>query len=388
MKISEVSSKKDRKNFHKTAKLIYKDDNTWVCPLNKEIEAIFEPEKNTFFKHGEATRWILHNSDNKLIGRIAAFIDFSSSANQEQPTGGIGFFECINKKDAAFKLFDTARSWLKNKGMEAMDGPINFGETDKYWGLLVEGFTHPSYEIAYNHSYYQKFFESYGFKTYYKQEGFHLDVKKELPPRFLKIAEWIARKPGYEFKHFEWKSADKFVSDFVEVYNEAWVSFKENFEPMEASYIKKTLQKAKIIIDGEFIWLAYFKGKPIAIYLMWPDVNLIFKHLRGRLTALSMLKFLYLKKRKTITRARGVLMGVIPAFQGRGVESGIILKVAEAMKRKPEYTEIEFSWVGDFNPKMKKIFLGVGSESVKHYITYRYLFDRNKEFKRFPIPEE
>ncbi|MCK4923147.1 MAG: hypothetical protein KAS71_19000, partial [Bacteroidales bacterium] len=278
--------------------------------------------------------------------------------------------------------------WLKEKGMEAMDGPINFGETDKYWGLLVEGFTHPSYEIAYNHSYYQELFESYGFKTYYKQEGFHLDVKKELPSRFLKIAEWIARKPDYEFKHFEWNSSDKFVLDFVEVYNEAWASFKENFEPMEAAYIKKTLQKAKFIIDGEFIWLAYFKDKPIAIYLMWPDVNLIFKHLNGKLSALGMLKFLYLKKRKTITRARGVLMGVIPNFQGRGVESGIILKVAEAMKRKPEYTEIEFSWVGDFNPKMKKIFLGVGSESVKHYITYRFLFDRNKEFKRFPIPKE
>lgn len=388
MKISEVVSKKDRNNFHKTAKLIYKDDNTWVCPLDKEIEAIFDPEKNTYFKHGEATRWILQDSDNKLIGRIAAFIDINSSTSQDQPTGGIGFFECVNKKDAAFELFDTARNWLKKKGMEAMDGPINFGETDKYWGLLVEGFTHPSYEITYNHTYYQELFETYGFKTYYKQEGFHLDVKKELPPRFLKIAEWIARKPDYEFKYFEWKSADKFVSDFVEVYNEAWASFKENFEPVEASYIKKTLQKAKIIIDGEFIWLAYFKGKPIAIYLMWPDVNLIFKQLNGKLSAFSMLKFLYLKKRKTITRARGVLMGVIPEFQGRGVESGIILKVAEAMKRKPEYTEIEFSWVGDFNPKMKKIFLGVGSKSVKHYITYRYLFDRKKEFKRFPIPEE
>ena len=81
-------------------------------------------------------------------------------------------------------------------------------------------------------------------------------------------------------------------------------------------------------------------------------------------------------------------MGVIPAFQGKGVESGIILNIAQAMKRKPHYTEIEFSWVGDFNPKMRKIFIGVGSESVKHYITYRYLFDRTKEFKRFPIPEE
>ncbi len=69
-----------------------------------------------------------------------------------------------------------------------MDGPINFGETDKYWGLLVDGFTHPSYEIAYNPPYYQELFENYGFQTYFKQEGFHLDVTEPLPPRFERIA--------------------------------------------------------------------------------------------------------------------------------------------------------------------------------------------------------
>ena len=88
-----------------------------------------------------------------------------------------------------------------------------------------------------------------------------------------------------------------------------------------------------------------------------------------------------------MTRARGVLMGVIPSYQGRGVESGIILHLQKVFERKTHYTEIEFSWVGDFNPKMRKIFLGVGSVSAKHYITYRYLFDRNAPFKRYPIPE-
>ena len=341
-----------------------------------------------FFRHGEATRWLLYDHKNRLIGRVAAFIDRNTAFKQEQPTGGMGFFECINDKQAAFLLFDTARQWLKEKGMEAMDGPINFGETDKYWGLLVDGFTHPSYEIAYNHPYYQELFESYGFQTYYRQEGFHLDVTKELPPRFLKIAEWIAAKPDYSFIHFEWKNADRFSSDFCKVFNTAWATFKENFKPLEKEYIKKTLKKAKAIIDGEFIWIACYKGKPIAIYLMYPDANQILKKLNGKLNLVSKLKFFYLKKIKTITRARGVLMGVIPQFQGMGVESGIILNIARVMARKPHYTEIEFSWVADFNPKMRKIFMSVGSVPVKHYITYRYLFDRNKPFKRYPISDQ
>jgi hypothetical protein len=388
MRIIEVNNRRSRNAFHDVTRIIYKNDDTWVCPLDKEIESIFDPEKNVFFRHGEATRWLLYDDRSKLIGRVAAFIDRNTAFKQEQPTGGMGFFECINDKQAAFLLFDTARQWLKEKGMEAMDGPINFGETDKYWGLLVDGFTHPSYEIAYNYPYYQELFESYGFQTYYRQEGFHLDVTKELPPRFLKIAEWIAAKPDYSFKHFEWKNADQFSSDFCEVFNTAWVTFKENFKPLEKEYIRKTLKKAKAIIDEEFVWIAYYKGKPIAIYLMYPDVNQILKKLNGKLNLISMLKFLYLKKKKTITRARGVLMGVIPHFQGKGVESGIILNIAKVMAKKPHYTEIEFSWVADFNPKMRKIFMSVGSVSAKHYITYRYLFDRNKPFKRYPIPEQ
>jgi len=386
MQIIEVKTPRTRKAFHNTARLIYRNDDTWVCPLDKEIESIFTPGENSFFNHGEATRWVLLDNRNNPVGRVAAFIDHKSSELQEQPTGGMGFFECINDREAAFLLFNTAREWLKGRGMEAMDGPINFGETDKYWGLLVDGFTHPSYEIVYNHKYYRNLFEEYGFKTYYKMEGFHLDVKKDLPPRFLKIAEWIENKPDYSFRHMDWKKVDQQLPDFVEVFNQAWADFKENFEPLKPEYIKKTLKKARAIIEEEFIWIAYFKEKPVAIYLMYPDVNLIFKHLNGKLTITAMIKFLWLKKKKTMTRARGVLMGVVPSFQGKGVESGIILNVARAIRNKPHYTEIEFSWVGDFNPKMRKIFLSVGSVPVKHYITYRYLFDRDKEFKRYPVP--
>jgi len=388
MTLVQVKDRRQGKAFLEVPRILYRNDPAWVCPFDKEINSIFDPAINVYFQHGEATRWVLYDTEQKLIGRVAAFIDTNTSHKQSQPTGGMGFFECIHKQEAANLLFDTAREWLKERGMEAMDGPINFGETDKYWGLLVDGFTHPSYEIAYNHSYYQELFETYGFQCYFKQEGFHLDVTQPLPPRFERIAQRVNGNPDYEFKHFEWKKADQFIQDFVTVFNEAWASFKENFEPLEVSYIRKTLKKAKAIIDEEFVWIAYSKGKPIAIYLMYPDVNLILKHLNGRLSLPAMLKFLYLKRKKTMTRARGVLMGVIPEFQSRGIEAGIILNLVKVFERKSHYTEIEFSWVGDFNPKMRKIFMSVGCLSVKHYITYRYLFDRNAEYHRYPIPGE
>jgi hypothetical protein len=386
MKIIRVSDRKSRKQFLDTARIIYKNDPVWICPFDNEIEAIFDPEKNPYHKHGEVDRWVLLDINNKPCGRIAAFIDRNLAFSYDQPTGGMGFFECVDDKEAAFILFDTAKNWLITRGMEAMDGPVNFGETDKYWGLLVDGFTHPSFEVPYNHRYYKELFESYGFRTYYKMEGFHLDLTEPLSDRFRKVAEWVSQKPGYEFRHFTWKEQDKFTEDFATVFNEAWASFKKNFEPLESSYIKAVLKKAKAIIDEEFIWYAYFEGKPVAIYLMFPDLNQILKHLNGKLNLFTMIKFLYLKKRNTMTRAKGLLMGVIPKFQNHGIESAFILKVREVIGRKPHYTEVEFSWVADFNPKMRKIFISVGSIPVKNYITYRYLFDRNREFKRYPIP--
>ncbi len=139
---------------------------------------------------------MIYDQPGRLAGRIAAFIDRNTASTYDQPTGGMGFFECINDQEIANLLFDTARDWLRDRGMEAMDGPVNFGETDKYWGLLVDGFTHPSYEIAYNPPYYQGLFESYGFKTYFKQEGFHLDVKKEFPPDSKELQNGLTKNPS------------------------------------------------------------------------------------------------------------------------------------------------------------------------------------------------
>src|ERR1700742_4697387 len=170
MTITEVTSKADKKAFLDVARVIYKNDKNWICPLDNDIEAIFDPSKNNFFHHGKCTRWILTGDNGQLIGRVAAFINNEKAYNYEQPTGGMGFFECIDDEKAAFLLFDTAKQWLQQNGMQAMDGPINFGENDNFWGLLSEGFTSPpSYGMNYNPPYYKKFFDDYGFKTQYEQ---------------------------------------------------------------------------------------------------------------------------------------------------------------------------------------------------------------------------
>ena len=377
MQLVEVKDKKTAKQFLDVARIIYKNDTVWVCPLDSDINDIFDPKKNIFYSHGDAIRWILLDDNGKLIGRVATFINEKKAFNFDQPTGGMGFFECINDEKTAFLLFDKCRKWLSKRGMKAMDGPINFGENDNFWGLLVEGYTHPSYGMSYNHPYYKDFFEKYGFTKYFEQVTNHLDIKKPFPERFWKIAEWICKKPDYNFEHFRYSKTEKYIRDIKEIYDNAW-KFHENFTPVEVEDMKETLRKAKPILEEEFIWIVYNKERPIAFLIMLPDVNQIFKHLNGKMHLLNKLKFLYYKKRNTITRARVTVMGVIPEFQKYGIESGIFWHMKNIMDKRPHYNELELSWVGDFNPKMQALHESTGSKFAKRHITYRKLFDDTK----------
>lgn len=384
MTIVQVSDKKTRKEFLDTARAVYKNDPVWVCPLDAQIEAIFDPRVNSFFKHGEAARWVLKDANGQLIGRVAAFINQKKAYAFDQPTGGMGFFECINDRDAAFILFDTCKRWLEERGMAAMDGPINFGENDNFWGLLVNGFTHPGVGMNYNPPYYQQLFESYGFQKYFEQITNHLNVHKPFPERFWKIAQWVSQKPGYTFEHLKVSNLEKYTSDFMDIYNNAW-KFHEGFVPAEKNVLLESFRKMKPVMDERFIWFAYVNGDPAGFMVVVPDANQIIKKLNGKLGLWQKIKFFYYKKRKIINRLRVIIMGVKPEYQKHGLESGMIKQLNDAVIPLNQYNEVELSWVGDFNPKMRALYEATGSEPGKVHYTYRYMFDPNAVFKRSQI---
>ena len=156
MKLLEVKTKKDSQLFVALSVALYKNIPAWIRPIDEEIENIFNPYINNNYKNGECIRWILEDN-NKIISRVAAFINFKTASKLNcQPTGGIGFFECINNQKTADILFDSSKVWLKERGVEAMDGAINFGNRNKWWGVLTKGYDiAPSYQCNYNFHYYK-----------------------------------------------------------------------------------------------------------------------------------------------------------------------------------------------------------------------------------------
>jgi hypothetical protein len=387
MEIVQVADKITINAFHELPGKIYRNDLNWVCPLRIMVEDIFDPQKNAGFIHGDARRWLVRDG-NQFIGCIAAFFDRSKLEEGKELAGNIGFFECFDNDEAASLLFDTAVGWLKSEGFTAIDGPVNFGENFFNWGLLVDGFQQPFFGMPYNPPYYQRLFESYGFKTYYEQYSYQLDITSpDLPERFWRIAEWVARKPDFHYKTFSFKDQDRCIDDFISIYEQAW-NKHSNFKPISRKDLKSLIQHSRIVLEEEFIWYVYYKEEPIAFFMMIPDLNQILAKLKnGKLSLLNILKLLYLKRRKTMTRCRVLVMGVIPRFQGAGIESGIFWQLRQVLLRKSWYNEMDLSWVGDFNPKMISLFKEVGGKYTKTHWTMRYLFDRSRPFERLPIIE-
>jgi len=382
MHLQEVISQKDKKLFLELPKRLYRDDPNWVCPLDIEIESIFNPATNTKFRNGEAVRWLLYDKKN-VVGRIAVFIDRDALDHHKVPTGGCGFFECVENKSAAFMLFDAAKKWLKEKGMEAMIGPVNFGENFHHWGLLTEGFARQAYYLPYNFPYYQHFFEDYGFKDYFKQFAYLKKLSDGFPERALKFAEFTESRPGYSFEHFSYKRIDEFVDYFVDVYNTIWEAYYENYSPLLKEDIKTLLINSKAVLDEEMIWFAFDKSKPVGFLIVMPDINQVLIKLKnGKLNLINKLKFAYYK-RHSITRCRAFVAGIYPEYRNTGIISALFYQLIKILKDKPRQEEIELSWVGDYNPKMIGIYDKMGGKQINTHITYMHLFDPTVPFERF-----
>jgi GNAT superfamily N-acetyltransferase len=387
MRMQEVVSPADKAEFLQFPLSIYKGVKAWIQPLNQDVESVFDPAKNKTFKHGECARWLLKNDQGTTIGRIAAFVNQKNALKgNDQPTGGIGFFECLEDKHAAFFMFNYCKEWLQQRGMEAMDGPINFGSRDRWWGLLVDGFERePNYQCNYNPPYYKDFFEAYGFKEYFKQFTYARKTIEPLSPKLAHKAELIGKDPDYQFRYLQKNEIPKLGEYIREVYNKAWANRAENPE-ITAQQAALIVKQMKPILDNKLLFFGFYKGTPVGFFLSLPEINQIFRYVNGNLNWWGKLKFVFYRWRKVNTKAFGILFGVVPDHQGKGVD-GAMIEAARVLWQGDykRYEDYEMNWIGDFNPKMINVVEQVGGFVSKTHITYRKLFDETKPFVRHPI---
>ena len=387
--LKEVTTSRDEREWLDLPKRIYKEYPQWICPLDDDIRKVFDKSRNELFADGEAIRWVALDRSGNAVGRIAAFYDKEHAYSYEQPTGGCGFFEAIDDQELADTLFDAAREWLKARGMEAMDGPVNFGSRDSWWGLLVEGYEfEPLYGNPYNPPYYKTLFENYGFQNYFNQNSYVWRVYEDnLSEIALEKAHRLLSNPSYHIERIDMSNLEGEAENFRQIYNKAWSLFT-GVKPMEREEAQTMLQKIKPIIDPNLIYFAYHEQEPIGFFIMVPDLNSIIGRFRGKFGIINQLRLLWnLKVSRSCDRVFGIIFGITPDYHGKGVESAIMTHILETYIRsgRNRYKSFEFAWIGDFNPVMNRMIERyVCAKRHKMHTTYRYLFDRTKEFTRCP----
>jgi len=364
--ITTVQTKSDLNKFLKFQWEIYKDYPHWVPPLLYDKKHILDKKNNPFFQHAEMDNFLAwHN--NKIVGRISAIKNDLHNQYHHDKVGFFGFFECINDQEVANKLFDTAKAWLLNKGLDVMRGPANPSSNDE-WSMLVEGFDDdPRLLMPYNPPYYLELVDNYGFKKAKDLLAFSIEAKDlKTAEKVKRVALLAKERAGLIIYQMNPKEFNKDLEKVKYIYNKAWAP-NWGFVPMTDAEIDAMAKDLKPLVEPSLIYFGEVNGELIGFALVLPDYNQIFKHMNGKLLPFNWLKLFTMKKK--ITWSRVITLGIIPEYQRKGLDAVFYM---EAMDRaaKLNIHRGEASWILEDNDMMVRGALAMKGVQYKRYRVY------------------
>ena len=303
---------------------MHRRDLNWVPPFRAEVKKLLDRKHNPFFQHAEADYFIAER-DGEVVGRIAAIHNHLHNEYHKDKVGFFGFWECINDFPVAAALFDTAGAWITARGLDTMRGPMSFSVNDEC-GLLIDGFDVPnSIMMPHNPPYYLPLMETAGFtkaKDLIALQGGSLVAPVKPPERTERAANLLKQRYGITFRPLNMKKFAAEVELVKKLYNAGWED-NWGFIPMTDAEIDALAAAFKPVVIPELVPFVEKDGIPIAFALALPDLNEALRFNRnGRMFPAS-LTMLYKIKMKKLTRSRVLLLGVLPEWRGKGIDSAL-----------------------------------------------------------------
>ncbi|WP_083750037.1 GNAT family N-acetyltransferase [Rhodohalobacter halophilus] len=365
--VTYITSDSEKKEFINFPYSHYEDEKYWVPPLLIEQKKLLNTSKNPFYNNAEIA---LFNAEHngKPAGRIAAIIDHRYNDFHQTKTGFFGFFECIDRQSTADLLFRVAEDWLREKGMKDVLGPSNPSMMDEL-GILVEGFDkYPTILMPYHKPYYDKLLSGAGYEKAMDLLAYLVtqdSVDRDRANRAMEIVK--KRLPGISIRKIRLKKIKEEVKIIREIFNSAW---KNNwgFIPLSEDEFDALAKDLKTIVDPDFAHIAEIDGKPVGFSVALPNYNQILKDMNGKLLPFGWLKILLNKKK--INKIRTALMGVIPEYQGRGIDVLLHREAIENGLEKDVYSS-EVGWILETNVQMVRVAEKIGGTLDKRYRMYR-----------------
>lgn len=362
--------------FHELPFRIYKDYPEWAPPFRFEIENVFDPQKNDFFLKGECERFLVYQQGH-AVARFALMNTPERDKVLNPTMGGIGFIEMVEDQDLADSIIDFSKEWHAERGYGAMRGPINFGENDTYWGLLVENFKEPPiYGMFYHPPYYKELLEATGAQKLDDHWSYKRRFDQSLPERMVKITDRIERRPGVELRPIEMNHIYRDAEYIRRIYNDAWSDQaiherQEEFTPLTRETVETMIKKLKPVMIPESILLAFVDGEPASFIVCVPDLNEISRETRGRLKWWHYPKLLWFKRRAK--HLRTLVFGTRPKYRKMGLEALTFIRGIEyTYHAAPALEYLEGAWVSEKNWLMQRSLEALGCYHHKTHRTYKW----------------
>jgi len=366
--IKSINNFKDFKKFYNFHFQLYRNDSFWIPPFWSEYKAFFK-KKNPFWTHAEC-RLFIAQKDNKIVGRIAAIIDYKYCEKVDQKIGFFGFFECINDFECADVLLKSAQNWLILKKMSVMRGPID-GRVDIGCGFLQTGFNmQPSFFSSYTPPYYILFAEKFGMKKARDQLLYYINLKKPIP-KTLKEKAQICAESGIKIRRFNrlrTKKELKWWADlFLQTFADHWGYIPVSSEEVKTRFGVKHL---RWFVDTPLFLIAEYNGSPVAYIWSTPDYNQIFHKMNGKLGPYQLLQFLI--KKRNINMGKLPIIGIKKEFRNKNIGSYLNYLTLVEMKKRG-YIGAEVGWIDEGNTSAKATIAITGAKLYKKF----RVFDKN-----------
>ena len=373
LRCEPVLNRRDEKAFLKLERDLYVDDDCWVPPLWGLRREMVGFKSHPFYDQADRQAFLVRRGD-RLVGRVLAIVNHEHNRRYNQKMGFFGFYECMDDIEASNELFSVAGDWLRQRGMTMLRGPVN-PSLNYECGLLVKGFdTPPTFMITYNHEYYGRLIEGFGFTKVQDLFSYdaHIDIINELDPKVMFVVAEATRRFRVECRPIDRNNFSADVRSFLEIYN---LSLQQTwgYVPMSEAEIDHQSKGLKRLIVPELTSIAEIDGKPVGAGFALLDFNQIIKKINGHLFPFGWLQILLQKR--SIDRVRVISTNVLPEYQKWGlglVTLSRILPDAIAYGIKIG----EFSWVLESNQLSRGTIERGGATRTKvHRLYDRSLLD-------------
>jgi GNAT superfamily N-acetyltransferase len=367
--VTPVDGRADLERFLRLPWRIYDGDPLWVPPLLSDVRAALDPAKHPFHQHADVATFIARRGRD-VVGRIAAVVNRRHNEIHGDRLGFVGLFESVDDQAVADALFHTAETWLRERGMDTVRGPVNLSMNEEVCspGVLIEGRHRPPV-IMMGHTppWYARLFERAGYVRSKDLHSFWLEGH-EPPPRLKRAYDRLQRDGSVRIRSLDMRRFDDELAIIQQIYNSAW-ELNWGFVPMTEAEVEHTARQLKPVANPRLCAFTEVDGEPVGFALGLPDYNMALRHANGRLFPLGVFKLLW--HRRNIDSSRIITLGILPGFRNRGFDAAMITHIYIEGNRAGIWRG-ECSWILEDNWEMRRGMERIGGLADK---TYR-LFDK------------